>query len=329
MKVFATKVIPDNAKAFLSANNIVVDEWTNQTPITKNELTKIVTSGKYTGLFVLGAKIDAEIIHAIQRNIQVISLLSVGYDNIDLHAATMAGIPVSNTPDVLNDATAETAFLLMQNVARKAFYNYRRIMEDKWHNDSFITNLGVDLQGKTLGIFGLGKIGLVMGKLCRAAFNMEVIYHNRSRNPKADKTLNAQFVSFDELLHRSDVLSIHCALTPETTRVFNAAVFKKMKNSSILINTARGKVVDEPALIQALQKAEIWGAGLDVTDPEPMQPDNPLLQMATVAVLPHIGSATVNTRHRMAQLAAENMLLGLTGKRLKTIVNEEVYSIKK
>lgn len=329
MKVFATKVIPDNAKAFLSDNNIMVDEWTGGNPITKTELIDTLTSGKYIGLFVLGVKIDAEIIHAIQNNIQVISLLSVGYDNIDVHAATVAGIPVSNTPDVLNDATAETAFLLMQSVARKAFYNYKRIIEGKWRNDSFTTNLGTDLQGKTIGIFGLGKIGFVMAKLCKAAFNMEVIYHNRSRNEQADKILQARFVSFDELLHSSDVLSIHCTLTPETTRIFNAAAFKKMKKSSILINTARGKVVDESALIHALQETEIWGAGLDVTDPEPMQADNPLLQMANVAVLPHIGSATVDTRNRMAQLAAENMLLGLTGKRLKTVINEEIYSSQK
>jgi len=328
MKVFATKVIPDIAKTLLSANNIQVDEWEKEVPISKEELIQTLTNGHYAGLFVVGVKIDAEIIRAIQNNIKVISLLSVGFDNIDLQAATKAGIPVSNTPDVLNNATAETAFLLMQNVARKAFYNYKRILEGKWSNESFTTNLGIDLQGKTIGIFGLGKIGFVMAELCKAAFNMEVIYHNRSRNEKADKTLHAQFVSFNELLDRSDVLSLHCALTPQTTRIFNAAAFKKMKKSAILINTARGKVIDEPALINALQEKEIWGAGLDVTDPEPMQPANPLLQMPNVAVLPHIGSATVGTRNKMGQLAAENMLLGLTDQRLKTIINKELYSGK-
>lgn len=326
MKVFATKVIPDNAKALLASKNITVDEWTRETAISKKELIQTLTSGEYAGLFVLGVKIDADIIHAIKNNIKIISLLSVGFDNIDVKAATEARIPVSNTPEVLNEATAETAFLLMQNVARKAFYNYRRITEGQWQNEAFTANLGTDLRGKTLGIFGLGKIGLVMGKLCQAAFDMKVIYHNRSRNEKADKLLNGLFVSFDELLEKSDVLSLHCALTPETTKKFNAAAFKKMKPSSIIINTARGKVIDEPALIFALQEKEIWGAGLDVTDPEPMQPGNALLKMQNVAVLPHIGSATVNTRNRMAQLAAENMLLGLTGKRLKTPINEELYS---
>src|SRR5690606_38978056 len=137
-------------------------------------------------------------------------------------------------------------------------------------------NLGIDLNGKTIGIFGLGRIGFVMAEKCKNAFGMNVIYHNRSQNQKAENELKAKYVFFDELLENSDVLSIHSALTPETERLFGKNAFQKMKKSSILINTSRGKVVDEPALIEAIQNGEIWGAGLDVSDPEPMSPENPL-----------------------------------------------------
>ncbi|SEA25201.1 Lactate dehydrogenase [Arachidicoccus rhizosphaerae] len=325
MKVFATKVIPELAKELFANQQVILDEWTGAQPISKEQLTGTLIQGGYDGLLVAGVKIDADIIDAVKATVKVISLLSVGFDNIDLEAATRAGIPVSNTPDVLNDATAQTAFLLMQNVARKAFYNYRRIMDGDWKSESFVKNLGQDLQGKTLGIFGMGSIGTVMAKLCKAAFNMDIIYHNRRPNKAAETQTAARYVSFETLLRQSDILSIHAALTPETTRIFNAEAFEKMKSSAIIINTARGKVIDEPALITALEQKQIWGAGLDVTDPEPMAPDNPLLKMENVAVLPHIGSATVHTRNAMGQLAAENMLLGLSGNRLKTIVNKEVY----
>ena len=321
MKVFATKILPDISKKILVQNQIEVDEWGKDSPISKNELMEILP--QYDGLLVMGTQIDREILQSA-RHLKAISLTSVGFDNIDILAATELGIPVSNTPEVLNNATAEIAFLLMQNVARKAFFNYKLILDGK-PKSGFMDNLGVDLNGKTIGIFGLGRIGYVMAEKCKKAFGMNVIYHNRSRNERAENQLQAQYVSFDELLKNSDVLSIHTALTNETEKIFGSNAFQKMKNSSILINTARGKVVDETALIDALQKGEIWGAGLDVSDPEPMLPNNPLLQMPNVAVLPHIGSATYTTRNAMAKLAAENMVLALNGEKMKTPINPEVY----
>ncbi len=322
MKVFSTRIVPEITRNLLQENNIQLDEWSDEELISKEEL--IHKLSDYDGLFLMTNKIDREILEAGKNSLKGISLLSVGFDNIDVKAATEFGIPASNTPEVLNEATADIAFLLMQMVARKAIFNYNRILSDNWRVD-FTDYLGADLSGKTLGIFGLGRIGFVMAQRAKKAFGMEVIYHNRSQNPQAEKDLGATYVSFEELVAKSDVISIHSALTPETKGLFNAEIFSKMKNSAILINTSRGKVIDEAALYEALLTGEIWGAGLDVTDPEPMYPENPLLQMENVAVLPHIGSATVDTRNAMGKLAAENMLLALKGEKMKTPINPEVY----
>lgn len=321
MKVFATKEVPKIARDLLGQNQIQLYEWEDLTPISKQELIEILP--QYEGLIVMGTETDKEILQAGTK-LKAISLVSVGFDNIDVNAATELKIPVSNTPEVLNEATAEIAFLLMQNVSRKAFFNYKLLLDGK-PKSGFMENLGMDLNGKTIGIFGLGRIGFVMAKRCKDAFGMNVIYHNRSRNQDAEKDLNAKYVSFEELLAQSDVISIHSALTDETEGLFGKEVFRKMKNSSILINTSRGKVVDENALYEALIAEEIWGAGLDVTAPEPMLADNPLLQMPNVAVLPHIGSATIETRTAMGKLAAENMVLALNGEKMKTPINPEVY----
>lgn len=322
MKVFATRKVPKITRELLEKNQIKLDEWDEDHSIRKQELMELIP--QYDGVFVMGTQVDRETIEPAGQNIKALSLFSVGFDNVDIEAATECGIPVSNTPDVLSDSTADIAFLLMQNVARKSFFHYKRVLEGNWDR-GFNEYLGFDLTGKTLGIFGLGRIGFVMAKRSRAAFDMNIIYHNRSRNEEVEKELNAKYVSFDELLGQSDVISIQSALTPETEMVFNANAFQKMKNSSILINTSRGKVVDEKALYDALVSEEIWGAGLDVTDPEPMSADNPLLGLENVAVLPHIGSATLETRNAMGKLAAENMILALNGEKMKTHVNPEVY----
>ena len=321
MKIFATKILPEISKEIFIQNKIQIEEWNNEEPISKEDLIEILP--EFDGLIVMGTKIDEEILNSAKQ-LKAISLISVGFDNIDISTATKLGIPVSNTPEVLNEATAEIAFLLMQNVSRKAFFNYKLMLDGK-PKSGFMENLGIDLNGKTIGIFGLGRIGFVMAEKCKNAFGMNVIYHNRSRIEKAENDLKAQYVSFDELLENSDVLSIHSALTPETEKLFGENAFQKMKKSSILINTSREKVVDELALIKALQSGEIWGAGLDVSDPEPMSSDNPLLQMSNVAVLPHIGSATWETRNAMGKLAAENMVLALNGEKMKTPINPEVY----
>ena len=232
---------------------------------------------------------------------------------------------MGNTPGVLNGATADVAFLLMLAVARKAFYSYEKILKDEWNFFEPTANLGVELEGKIVGIFGLGNIGFEMAKRCVGAYGMKVIYHNRGHNIKAENELNAELVSFKDLLKRSDVLSVHTNLSAETKGIFDKNALELMKRSSIFINTARGAIHNEKDLTEALQNGKIWGAGLDVTNPEPMQKDNPLLTMPTVAILPHIGSATVEARNGMAEIAAQNIIAGLRGERLPFPVNPEIY----
>jgi glyoxylate reductase len=214
----------------------------------------------------------------------------------------------------------------MLATSRKAFYMHKTIQQGKWGFFEPTANLGIDIRGKTLGIYGLGNIGFELAKRAYAAFEMKIIYHNRGRHTGAERDLNAVWVSFDELLKRSDVLSVNTALTPETRGKFNREVFAAMKKNAIFINAARGTIHNETDLTEALQKGIIWGAGLDVTNPEPMQPDNPLLNLPNVCVLPHIGSATEGTRAAMSLIAAKNVLAGLKGERLPYIVNPEVYA---
>ncbi len=258
--------------------------------------------------------------------VKAIALFSVGYDQVDIAAATKRKIPVSNTPDVLSRATSDVAFLLMQSVSRLAAFNFERVKSGNWPTQFQPTlYLGQELYGKTLGIFGMGRIGFELARKCKAAFDMKVIYHNRNRRPDMESELDAVYVSFEELLMQSDVLSIHANYTAASKDLFNAEVFRKMKTNALLINTARGGFISEPDLYEALVTEQIWGAGLDVSDPEPMAPDNPLLTLPNVCVLPHIGSATVEARNGMARLVAENVIAYAKGARMPTVVNAEVY----
>lgn len=262
-------------------------------------------------------------------HLDIIAQYAVGYDNIDVAEATRLGIPVGNTPDVLSEATADVAFGLMIAVSRKMFYLHKTIQQGEWKQFEPLKNLGQELTGKTLGIFGMGRIGQVMAQRCVGAYSMKVIYHNRNRNLEAEKNFNARYVSFDALLKESDVLSVHSVLSAETKGLFNKEVFKKMKPSSIFINTSRGGVHNEADLIEALQQGKIWGAGLDVTNPEPMKSDNPLLVMPNVAVLPHIGSATIEARTGMARLAAENIIAFYQRGQVPYCVNPDALAVRK
>ncbi|MBZ4189479.1 2-hydroxyacid dehydrogenase [Niabella beijingensis] len=321
MKVFITKQIPQAGLDLLQEAGI--SYTIAATTLSQQEL--IAQVKQYDALLSAGfVKADAAFLEAC-RHLKVVSLFSVGYDTVDIAAATRLGIPVGNTPGVLSRATADTAFLLMLAVSRKAFYNYHKILDGKWKEFEPVADLGTELYGKTLGVFGLGKIGFEMAKKCRAAFDMNIIYHNRSHNETAEAELKARYVSMEELLAQSDVLSVHANFSPETKELFNKEAFSQMKPGSIFINTARGGLHNEAALKEALENKIIWGAGLDVTNPEPMAPDNPLLRMPNVCVLPHIGSATKETRDAMAIMAAKNVIAGLEGERLPTIVNADVY----
>lgn len=323
MKVFITRIIPKVGLDLLSAAGIEIEQWTEHRDLTPQEL--IAHCRSANALLSAGAnRIDREFLRAA-AHLKVISLHSAGYDRIDLEAATEMGIPIGNTPGVLSDATADIAFLLILAASRKAFYMHKSILRGEWGFFEPTANLGIEIREKTLGIYGLGKIGFELAKRCVAAFEMQVIYHNRRRNDEAEKALGARWVPFDELLRQSDVLSVNTGLTDETKGKFDKSVFSKMKPNAIFINAARGGIHNEADLIEALQTGMIWGAGLDVTNPEPMHPDNPLLGMPNVAVLPHIGSATVETRNAMATIAAKNVIAGLKGERLPHVVNEAVY----
>lgn len=321
--IFITRNVPALIKQSLVDEGHTLSEWTQKRDLTADEL--IRHAQRSDALFSVGAnQINKSFLNAC-KHLRVIALCSVGYDQVNVTEASKLGIPIGNTPGVLSKATADVAFLLMQNVARKAIHKHKEILRGNWGFFDPMADLGIELQGKTLGIFGLGRIGYEMAKSCRGAFDMRVIYHNRGRNEMAETELDAGSVSFEELLQQSDVLSVHANLNKETRGLFNRDAFSKMKASAIFINTSRGSLHNESDLRQALESGTIWGAGLDVTDPEPMAPDNPLLQLPNVAVLPHIGSATIETRMKMMQLTVENLIAGLAGKRLPYCVNPEVY----
>jgi lactate dehydrogenase-like 2-hydroxyacid dehydrogenase len=324
MKVFITRIIPDPALKLLHDAGCTITQYTEKKEINQTDL--ITICRQHDALLNVGlAKLDRHFLDEC-RHLKAISLMSVGYDNVDIAYATSLKIPIGNTPDVLSRATSDVAFLLMLAVSRKAFFHHNRIINGTWGFFEPTANLGIELYGKTIGIFGLGRIGMELAKKCIGAYSMRVIYHNRSRNELAERELGAKSVSFDELLHQSDILSIHANLSTETKGLFNKETFSKMKPSSIFINTARGGFHNESDLIVALQDGLIWGAGLDVTNPEPMSKDNLLLTMPNACVLPHIGSATVEARNAMAKIAAQNVIAALQGNQMQYCVNPEVYS---
>jgi len=323
MTVFIDRIIPQIGLDLLQEAGIRYEQHTENRELSQEEL--IQRCQAHDALLSAGwGPLDKHFIESC-KHLKVISLHSVGYDRVDVQEATRSKIPVGNTPDVLSEATADTAFLLMLTVSRKALFLHKKIINGQWGFSQPIDDLGISLAGKTLGIFGLGNIGFELARKSQAAFHMPVIYHNRSNNEKAEKELGAKKVSFEELLAQSDVLAAFSSLTKETKGKFDRSVFRQMKSSSIFINASRGGVHNEEDLIAALQEGEIWGAGLDVTNPEPMKPNNPLLSMPSVAVFPHIGSATVEARDGMATLAAKNVIAALNNQRLPHIVNPEVY----
>jgi lactate dehydrogenase-like 2-hydroxyacid dehydrogenase len=324
MKVFITRVIPEKGLQLLKEAGHTYTQYTEKKALPQQEL--IDACKQHDALLSVGPnQLDARFFSECSH-LKAISLLSVGYDNVDVAAANQFKMPVGNTPGVLSGATADTAFLLMLAVSRNAFYLHNSIARGEWDFFEPTVNVGIELNRKTLGIFGLGRIGWELAKKCIGAYHMKVIYHNRRPNQEAEQELGARYVSFEELLAQSDVLSVHVNLSPETKGLFNKAAFSRMKSSAIFINTARGGMHNEQDLTEALRNKIIWGAGLDVTNPEPMAKDNPLLNMPNVCVLPHIGTATVETRNAMSVIAAQNIIAGLQGNRIPYVINPEVYA---
>jgi glyoxylate reductase len=274
-------------------------------------------------LCLLTDRIDGEVMDEAGSQLKVISNHAVGFDNIDVPAATARKIPVGNTPEVLTDATADFAFALMMAVARRIPEAERYVHAGKWKTWGPMLLLGVDLKGATLGLVGFGRIGKAMAHRA-AGFDMRVIYYDPNESePGAD--LNAERVEFETLLHQSDFISLHTPLTPDTRHLIDSEAFSKMKPNAVLVNTSRGPVVDPEALYEALQEKRIFGAGLDVTEPEPISMDSPLLRLDNLVIVPHVASASKSSREMMARMAAQNLVAGLKGERLPNCVNPQVY----
>lgn len=257
--------------------------------------------------------------------LEVIATISVGYDNIPVDELTRRGIMLCNTPDVLTETTADTGFTLIMATARRAVELAEWVKAGHWQSSIGPDRFGSDIHGKTLGMVGFGRIGQAVARRGALGFGMQVLYSNASPKPALEKELGAQRRELDELLAEADFVCVTVPLTAETERLIGAREFARMKPSSIFINIARGKVVDENALIDALENGVIHAAGLDVFEQEPLPASSPLPKMPNVVALPHIGSATHETRDAMAQRAVDNIRLALKGERPISLVNEETY----
>ncbi|MEO9512018.1 MAG: D-glycerate dehydrogenase [Flavobacteriaceae bacterium] len=323
-KIFLSRIFPETATNILEDAGFQVISWNKEHPMSYDQLTK--AAQECDALFcTLTDKIDSSFLNSCSH-LDIITQFAVGYDNIAIAEATKLGIPIGYAPNAMNEATADITFGLMIATARKMFFMNQKIKDGDWSYFNPVGHLGLELKGKTLGILGLGRIGLAMAQRCKGAYNMNILYHNRNINPQAEKNLGAKLVDFETFLSQSDVISVHCALTEETKDIFNKTAFDKMKSNALFINTARGAVHNEQDLIKALQQGVIWGAGLDVTNPEPMKAHNPLLTMENVCVLPHIGSATITARNEMARMGAQNIISFYDRGTVPYIVNPQVLS---
>jgi glyoxylate reductase len=322
--VFVARAIPDEGLAPLR-DACDLDLWTDELPPPRNELLRRV-AGKEGLLTLLTDRVDAELLDAAGPQLKVVSNYAVGFDNLDIPELTRRRIPAGNTPGVLTETTADLAFALMMAAARRVDEGSRYVRQGRWKTWGPMLLMGVDLHGATLGIVGFGRIGREMAKRA-SGFGMRVLYHDvHPATPDEERALNARRVEMDELLASSDLVSLHTNLTDETRHLINAAALARMKPTAVLVNTSRGPVVDQAALYEALRDGQIFAAALDVTDPEPMAPDDPLLTLENCLVLPHIASATSVTRGKMAAIAAANLLAGLRGDPLPSCINPEVYA---
>ena len=313
-RVLVTREIPEVGLRLLR-EVAYVDMWDRPMPPPRDELLRRV-EGVEGLLALLTDRVDDELLDAAGPGLRVVSNLAVGYDNIDLAACARRGIPVGNTPGVLTETTADLAFALLLAVARRLPESAALVTQDRWLTWDPLLLLGRDISGATLGIVGFGRIGREVAKRAHG-FGMRILAH--SRRPAPDEVYQqtgAEPVDLETLLRQSDFVTVHVDLSAETRHLIDAAAIARMRPGTILINTSRGGVVDQAALAEALRSGHLFAAGLDVTDPEPMRADDPLLALPNCLVVPHIGSATQRTRDRMAEKAARNVLAGLRGEPL-------------
>jgi glyoxylate reductase len=268
-------------------------------------------------------RVDASVMDAAPK-LRIISNFAVGVNNVDIPAATARKIPIGNTPGVLTEATADIAMTLMLAAARRLTESCEDAKAGRWKTWEPLGWIGQELQGRTLGIVGMGRIGHALARRCYFGWGMKVIYTSRSPKPESDQELQARQVEMSELLQESDFVSVHCDLNETTKGLFGAEQFAQMRSHVVFVNTSRGPVVDQTALAQALRSQKIFAAGLDVTDPEPLPPTHELYSLSNCVIAPHIASATVPTRNAMARICAENLIAGLTGQKMTSCVNPEV-----
>ena len=317
-RVFVTRRIPDAGLDPIAAA-CEVNVWPDEVPPPRDELLRRV-AGCDGILTLLTERVDDALLDAAGPALKVVSNYAVGYDNIDVAACARRGIAVGNTPGVLTETTADLAWALMLAGARRVAEGDRYVRAGKWRTWGPMLLLGWDIYGSTLGVVGLGRIGQAVARRA-AGFGMTILYSSRTRvDPAIETALGATYVSLPELLERSDIVSLHVSLAEDTRGLIDAAALARMKPTAVLVNTARGPVVDQAALAAALRDGVIAAAALDVTDPEPIPADDPLLTLDNCLILPHIASATGATRGRMAEMAAANLLAGVRGEPLPTPV---------
>ncbi|XXM70490.1 2-hydroxyacid dehydrogenase [Lysinibacillus sphaericus] len=315
--VFITRKLPESVIEPLN-EEYHVEMWEKEdVPVPREVLLK--KAGSASALItMLSDQVDGELLeHA--PSLKVVANLAVGYDNIDLHAAKKKDVIICNTPDVLTDTTADLTFGILMAAARRIVEADRYIKEGRWKSWSPLLLAGADIHHKTIGIVGMGSIGEAVAKRAKG-FDMNILYHNRSRKPVAEERLGAVYVSMDELLAQSDFVAVLAPLTPETEGLFQKEQFQAMKKSAFFINAARGAIVNEDALTEALKKGEIAGAGLDVFVEEPIDSEHPLLQFDNVVALPHIASSSIETRTAMMNLCVQNVMAVLKGDKPRTQV---------
>ncbi len=320
MRAYITRQLPEEALQ-IARSSAEIEVWQGELPPPREVL--LEKAADSDGLLcLLTDRIDAELLDHAPK-LRVVSQMAVGFDNIDVAACTARGIPVGNTPGVLTETTADLAFALLLATARRLVEADRFLHSGQWQTWSPMLLTGPDVHHATLGLVGMGRIGYEVARRA-TGFQMPLLYTGPRRSEVAERDFGARHVDLETLLAESDFVSLHTPLTPQTYHLIGAAELARMKPTAILINTARGPVVDQAALVEALRERRIAAAGLDVFEAEPLPLDSPLLQLDNVVLLPHIGSASIATRTRMAVLSAENLVAGLQGRPLPHPVNPDV-----
>ncbi len=320
-RVYVTRLIPEAGLSRLRPH-CELRLWEGDLPVPRDVLEQEAAAAEGL-LTLLTDRVDGALLDGCP-GLKVVSQMAVGFDNIDVAACTARGIPVGNTPDVLTETSADLAFALLLATARRFPESEKLLREGRWKTWEPQLLLGQDVFGATLGIVGLGRIGEAVARRAKG-FSMRLLYSAPRRKPELEAELGIRHVPMEELLQQSDFVSLHTPLTPETRGVIGARELALMKPTAVLINTARGPVVDQRALYEALRDRVIWAAGLDVFEKEPLPLHDPLLTLENVVLLPHIASSSVATRDRMAVMAAENLLSVLRGERAPHTVNPQVY----